>query len=86
MRHSKRKTNTIIKHLDLNLKKNNRAGLHKKTNSKRYPLMMMAYDKDDCLKIVQDAELKYPMYLRFRNCFKTGMRSRRYRYWQKNGA
>ena len=42
----------------------NRAlGLHKNHLPKAkgiYPLMMMAYDKDDCLKFVQDAGIEIP--------------------------
>jgi hypothetical protein len=48
---------------------------------------MMAYDKDDCLKIVQDAGIEIPrMYrLGFRNnnCFKTGCVQGGIGYWQK---
>jgi 3'-phosphoadenosine 5'-phosphosulfate sulfotransferase (PAPS reductase)/FAD synthetase len=52
-----------------------------------YPLLMMGYDKDDCLKIVQDAGIDIPrMYkLGFRNnnCFKTGCVQGGIGYWQK---
>jgi hypothetical protein len=52
-----------------------------------YPLLMMGYDKDDCLKIVQEAGIEIPkMYqLGFRNnnCFKTGCVQGGVGYWQK---
>ena len=71
-------------------KEQNRAlGLHKNHPKAKgiYPLMMMAYDKDDCLKIVQDAGIEIPrMYrLGFRNnnCFKTGCVQGGIGYWQK---
>jgi hypothetical protein len=52
-----------------------------------YPLLMMGYDKDDCLKIVQDAKIEIPrMYkLGFRNnnCFKTRCVQGGIGYWQK---
>jgi len=68
----------------------NRAlGLHKNHPKAKgiYPLLMMAYDKDDCLRIVQDAGIEIPrMYrLGFRNnnCFKTGCVQGGIGYWQK---
>ena len=52
-----------------------------------YPLLMMGYDKDDCLKIVQEAGIEIPkMYqLGFHNnnCFKTGCVQGGIGYWQK---
>lgn len=52
-----------------------------------YPLLMYGYDKDDCLKVVQDAGIEIPlMYqLGFRNnnCFKTGCVQGGVGYWQK---
>jgi 3'-phosphoadenosine 5'-phosphosulfate sulfotransferase (PAPS reductase)/FAD synthetase len=52
-----------------------------------FPLMMMGYDKDDCLRIIQDAGIEVPrMYkLGFRNnnCFKTGCVQGGIGYWQK---
>lgn len=52
-----------------------------------YPLLMLGYDKDDCLKIVQEAGIEIPrMYkLGFRNnnCFKTGCVQGGIGYWQK---
>jgi len=52
-----------------------------------YPLLMMGYDKDDCLRIVQEAGIEIPnMYkLGFRNnnCFKTGCVQGGIGYWQK---
>lgn len=52
-----------------------------------YPLLMMAYNKDDCLRIVQEAGIEIPrMYrLGFRNnnCFKTGCVQGGIGYWQK---
>lgn len=52
-----------------------------------FPLLMMGYDKDNCLKIVQDAGIEIPrMYkLGFRNnnCFKTGCVQGGVGYWQK---
>jgi 3'-phosphoadenosine 5'-phosphosulfate sulfotransferase (PAPS reductase)/FAD synthetase len=68
----------------------NRAiGLHKNHPKAKgiYPLLMMAYDKDDCLRIVQDAGIEIPkMYqLGFRNnnCFKTGCVQGGIGYWQR---
>jgi 3'-phosphoadenosine 5'-phosphosulfate sulfotransferase (PAPS reductase)/FAD synthetase len=52
-----------------------------------YPLLMVGYDKDDCLKLVQEAGIEIPrMYqLGFRNnnCFKTGCVQGGIGYWQK---
>jgi len=52
-----------------------------------FPLLMMAYGKDDCLKIVEEAGIEIPrMYkLGFRNnnCFKTGCVQGGVGYWQK---
>ncbi len=68
----------------------NRAYSLKKNHDKAkgiFPLQMMGYDKDDCLKIVQDAGIRIPrMYtLGFRNnnCFKTGCVQGGIGYWQK---
>ena len=52
-----------------------------------YPLLMMGYDKDKCIEIVQDAGIEIPeMYkLGFRNnnCFNTGCVQGGIGYWQK---
>lgn len=52
-----------------------------------YPLLMYGYDKDDCLKMVQEAGIEIPlMYqLGFRNnnCFRTGCVQGGVGYWQK---
>lgn len=52
-----------------------------------FPLLMMGYDKDDCLRIVKEAGIDIPrMYqLGFRNnnCFKTGCVQGGIGYWQK---
>lgn len=52
-----------------------------------YPLLMMGYDKDDCLKIVQDAGIEVPRMYKFgfrnNNCFKTGCVQGGVGYWQK---
>ncbi len=52
-----------------------------------YPLLMMGYDKDDCLKIVEDAgieiPLMYQMGFRNNNCFGTGCVQGGIGYWQK---
>jgi len=52
-----------------------------------YPLLMMGYDKDDCLKIVQDAGIEIPRMYKFgfrnNNCFKTGCVQGGIGYWQK---
>lgn len=52
-----------------------------------YPLLMMGYNKDKCIKIVEEAGLTVPiMYkLGFRNnnCFKTGCVQGGVGYWQK---
>lgn len=59
---------------------------HPKTKA-IYPLLMMGYDKDDCLRVVQEAGIEIPrMYqLGFRNnnCFKTGCVQGGIGYWQK---
>lgn len=75
---------------DFDKKECNRAlGLHKNHPKAKgiYPLLMMAYDKDDCLRIVQEAGIEIPkMYqLGFRNnnCFKTGCVQGGIGYWQK---
>ena len=71
-------------------KEQNRAlGLHNNHPKAKgiFPLLMMAYDKDDCLKIVQEAGIEIPrMYqLGFRNnnCLKTGCVQGGIGYWQK---
>lgn len=52
-----------------------------------YPLLMMGYDKDKCIEIVQEAGIEVPeMYkLGFRNnnCFNTGCVQGGIGYWQK---
>jgi hypothetical protein len=52
-----------------------------------YPLLMMGYDKDDCIKIVEDAGITVPLMYRlgFRNnnCFQTGCVQGGVGYWQK---
>lgn len=52
-----------------------------------YPLLMMGYDKEDCIQIVQDAGIEIPrMYkLGFRNnnCFGIGCVQGGIGYWQK---
>lgn len=59
---------------------------HPKTKA-IYPLLMMGYNKDDCLRVVQEAGIEIPrMYqLGFRNnnCFKTGCVQGGIGYWQK---
>lgn len=68
----------------------NRAlGLHKNHRKAKgiYPLIMMGYDKDECLKIVQKAGIEIPrmykMGFRNNNCFKTGCVQGGVGYWQK---
>ena len=52
-----------------------------------YPLLMMGYDKNDCLKIIQEAGIKIPrvyqLGFRNNNCFKTGCVQGGIGYWQK---
>lgn len=52
-----------------------------------YPLLMMGYDKDDCVKIVKDAGIEIPrtykLGFRNNNCFKTGCVQGGIGYWQK---
>lgn len=52
-----------------------------------FPLLMFGYDKEDCLKIVQDAGISVPrMYqygFRNNNCFGTGCVQGGIGYWQK---
>lgn len=59
---------------------------HPKTNS-IYPLLMMGYNKEDCIKIIESAGIEIPiMYqLGFRNnnCFNTGCVQGGVGYWQK---
>jgi hypothetical protein len=68
----------------------NRAlGLHKNHPKAKgiYPLLMMAYDKDECLRIVQEAGIEIPrtyqLGFRNNNCFKTGCVQGGIGYWQK---
>ena len=75
---------------EFNKKEFNRAtGLSKNHPKAKgiYPLLMMGYDKDDCLDIVDKAGIEIPrMYkLGFRNnnCFKTGCVQGGIGYWQK---
>ncbi len=52
-----------------------------------YPLLMLGYDKDRCLEIVQDAgidiPIMYKMGFRNNNCFNTGCVQGGVGYWQK---
>jgi len=52
-----------------------------------YPLLMLGYDKDDCIKIVTDAGIDIPvmykMGFRNNNCFNTGCVQGGIGYWQK---
>jgi 3'-phosphoadenosine 5'-phosphosulfate sulfotransferase (PAPS reductase)/FAD synthetase len=52
-----------------------------------YPLLMMGYDKDKCLQIVQEAGIEIPvmykMGFRNNNCFNTGCIQGGIGYWQK---
>ena len=52
-----------------------------------YPLLLLGYDKKDCIKIVEDAGIKIPeMYLlgfQNNNCFGTGCVQGGIGYWQK---
>jgi 3'-phosphoadenosine 5'-phosphosulfate sulfotransferase (PAPS reductase)/FAD synthetase len=52
-----------------------------------YPLLMMGYDKDDCLKVVEEAGIDIPemykMGFRNNNCFGTGCVQGGIGYWQK---
>lgn len=52
-----------------------------------YPLLMMGYDKEDCLEIVKNAgidiPIMYKMGFRNNNCFKTGCVQGGIGYWQK---
>lgn len=52
-----------------------------------YPLLMLGYDKDKCLEIVQEAgieiPLMYQMGFRNNNCFGTGCVQGGIGYWQK---
>jgi hypothetical protein len=52
-----------------------------------YPLMMMAYDKEDCLKIVNEANIDIPeaykMGFQNNNCLQTGCISGGIGYWKK---
>jgi len=60
---------------------------HGKRTKAIYPLLLMGYDKKDCIKIVEDAGLEIPeMYkLGFQNnnCFNTGCVQGGIGYWQK---
>jgi hypothetical protein len=52
-----------------------------------FPLLMMGYNKEDCIKFVQDAGIKIPITytygFRNNNCFKTGCVQGGIGYWQK---
>lgn len=52
-----------------------------------YPLIMLAYNKKDCIKIVQDADIKVPeaysMGFANNNCLKTGCVQGGIGYWKK---
>jgi len=52
-----------------------------------YPLLMLGYDKDDCIKMVEDVGIRIPLMYRlgFRNnnCFETGCVQGGVGYWQK---
>jgi len=52
-----------------------------------YPLLMMGYNKDDCIRLVEEAGITVPLMYRlgFRNnnCFKTGCVQGGVGYWQK---
>lgn len=52
-----------------------------------YPLLLMGYDKDDCLRIVKEANIEVPimykMGFRNNNCFGTGCVQGGIGYWQK---
>ena len=52
-----------------------------------YPLLMMGYDKDKCLEVVQEAGIEIPimyqMGFRNNNCFGTGCVQGGIGYWQK---
>lgn len=52
-----------------------------------FPLLMMGYGKDDCLRIVNEAGIKVPVTyssgFRNNNCFKTGCVQGGIGYWQK---
>ena len=52
-----------------------------------YPLLMFAYTKNDCIKIIQDAGLRVPRTYELgflnNNCFKTGCVQGGIGYWQK---
>ena len=52
-----------------------------------FPLMMMGYDKKDCIKILNDAEILIPEPYRLglsnNNCFKTGCVQGGIGYWKK---
>jgi hypothetical protein len=52
-----------------------------------YPLLMMGYDKDDCIKIMSESGIEIPimykMGFRNNNCFNTGCVQGGIGYWQK---
>ena len=52
-----------------------------------YPLLMMGYDKDDCMRVVQEAGIEIPrvykLGFRNNNCFNTGCVQGGIGYWQK---
>jgi len=54
-----------------------------------YPLLMYGLNKDDCIKIVNDAEIEIPLMYQFgfrnNNCFETGCVQGGVGYWQKMG-
>lgn len=55
-----------------------------------FPLLLYGYKKDDCFKIIADAEIEVPRMYRMgyhnNNCFKTGCVQGGIGYWQKMGA
>ena len=59
---------------------------HPKSNS-IYPLLMMGYDKEDCIKMVESSGIEIPvmyqMGFRNNNCFNTGCVQGGVGYWQK---
>ena len=52
-----------------------------------YPLLLMGYDKQDCIKIVEDANIEIPLMYKLgfqnNNCFSTGCVQGGIGYWQK---
>ena len=86
--------NVIYRHqvfgFEFDKKEFNRAlGLSKNHSKAKpiYPLLMYGYDKDDCLKLVEDRGIVVPLMYRFgfrnNNCFQTGCVQGGVGYWQK---